>query len=109
MKHDGKYWHTGGGRHVPLGYAAHFLRRIVIECRNCQRRGVLNIDKLMNKHGADADLWSTAVQPVANQCPRNGGRDITRLCGIGCPSLAAIPEPGEVRPPIPPHVDRGPR
>jgi hypothetical protein len=73
---------------VTLGELAGRLAMLEIACSRCERRGRLNVAKLIEQHGADARLPDLR-HVLAGDCPRVASVSINDRCGVHYPQLNA--------------------
>ena len=71
---------------VTLGEIAGRLPMLEVACSHCERRGRLDVAKLIERHGADTRLPDLRVI-LAGDCPRAGAVSIHERCGVHYPQL----------------------
>jgi hypothetical protein len=60
-----------------------------VACKRCDRRGRLNVAKLIDRHGADARL-PDLKEVLAGNCPKRGSAAIHDRCGVFYPGLPVL-------------------
>jgi hypothetical protein len=60
-----------------------------VACRRCDRRGRLNVARLIQQHGADARL-PDLKGALAGNCAKRGSHAIHDRCGVYYPGLAVL-------------------
>ena len=60
-----------------------------VGCRRCDRRGRLNVDRLIEAHGPDARLPDLKAA-LAGNCPKRQRQAVSDSCGVFYPGLAAL-------------------
>jgi hypothetical protein len=71
---------------VTLGEIAGSLPMLEVACSRCERRGRLNVAKLIERHGADARLPDLR-EILAGDCPRASAVAVHERCGVHYPQL----------------------
>jgi hypothetical protein len=71
---------------ITLGGIADKITMLEVTCSRCERWGRLSVAKLIERHGADAQLNRTVL---ARDCPRIGGA-IYEQCGVHYPQLVRL-------------------
>jgi hypothetical protein len=69
-----------------LGEIAGRLPMLKVACSRCERRGRLDVAKLIERHGADTKLPDLRVI-LAGDCPRIRAVSIHERCGVHYPQL----------------------
>ena len=76
---------------VTLGEIAGRLHMLEVACSRCDRRGRLNVARLIEQHGADAKLPEPRAV-LAVDCPHRGATAaVYERCAVHYPQLAALP------------------
>jgi hypothetical protein len=78
---------SGSGA-VTLGDIADKITMLEVACSRCERHGRLSVAKLIERHGADAQLTNLRTV-LAGDCPRIGGA-IYEQCGVHYPQLVRL-------------------
>ena len=73
---------------VTLGDLAGSLAMLQIKCSRCERRGWLQVDRLIEQHG-DAELPELRLT-LAGDCPKAEVVSISDQCDIFFPQLSAF-------------------
>ena len=76
---------SSGGA-VTLAELAGRLPMLEVACSRCERRGRLNVARLIERHGADARLPDLRVI-LAGDCPRSSAVSVHERCGVHYPQL----------------------
>jgi hypothetical protein len=71
---------SSGGA-VTLGELADRLPMLEVACSRCERRGRLNVAKLIERHGPDTRLPDLR-EILAGDCPRSSAVAIHERCGV---------------------------
>jgi hypothetical protein len=72
-----------------LGDLQGHLTHLEVRGRRCERRGVLRLDRLIARYGANARLMHLRTRVFPADCPRLDGRDYER-CNVGYPQLVKL-------------------
>ena len=78
---------SSGGA-VTLAELAGRLPMLEVACSRCERRGRLNVAKLIERHGPDTRLPDLLVI-LAGDCPRTHALSVHERCGVNYPQLLA--------------------
>jgi hypothetical protein len=62
------------------------MTMLEVACRQCERRGRLNLERLIAEHGIDAALPELG-SILAGDCPRQRSVGIYDRCGVRFPEL----------------------
>jgi hypothetical protein len=65
------------------------LEVLNIECEKCGRRGRYRLERLIAKYGIDAKLFDWSDEITAD-CPRKQAKNLSDMCGAGCPDLSRV-------------------
>jgi hypothetical protein len=60
-----------------------------VACSRCDRRGRLNVHRLIEQHGATAKL-PDLKDVLAGNCPKRGSHAIHDRCGVYYPGLTVL-------------------
>jgi hypothetical protein len=74
---------------ITLAQVAVKTTMLDIACSRCDRRGRLNVQKLIAEYGAGADL-PTLKEKLAHGCPRLESTSIHERCGAHFPRLPEL-------------------
>ena len=70
-----------------------WVSHLDVACSRCDRRGRLNVAKLIGQHGAGATLRD-AVSDINADCPRRDVHTVMERCDIYFPGLCVLLRPG---------------
>ncbi len=71
-----------------LGELRPWLTHLEPDCTRCPRRGRLNLERLIARHGEGMTLRELQAL-LPGDCPNRGERDVDR-CAVGYPQLVEI-------------------